>query len=153
MRCLSVVLGTLVLAVLPSGCTSSSPVVPTASATVTGLWTGELSLEAFPGTPVRMSWNLTQTGTAVSGPVLVTLPSGIVLLNGALAGTLEGAQLTYTISVPPGGIPPQPGCVGELGGTATASFGTVSTLTGSQQVTSSTCTTPLANVSFTLTRH
>jgi hypothetical protein len=100
-----------------------------------------------------MAWTLTQTGTAVSGPVLVRLPNGIVLLNGFLTGTLTGSTLPYTISVGPGGIPTQPACVGQLGGTMTATVGATSTLTGSYTVTSATCTPPFgASGDLALTR-
>ena len=101
----------------------------------------------------QMTWTLTQTGAAVTGPVLVKLPNGIVLLNGFLTGTLTGPMLTYTISVGPGGIPTQPACVGQLGGTMTATAaGTTSMLTGNYAVSSATCTPPFGssgNISLT----
>jgi len=94
------------------------------------------------GTSSEMAWTLTQNGTTVTGPVLVRLPNGIVLLNGVLTGTMTGSALQYTISVGPGGIPSQPACVGQLGGTMTATMGVTSTLTGSYTVLSATCTPP-----------
>ena len=94
-----------------------------------------------------------QTGTAVTGPVLVRLPNGIVLLNGFLTGTLTGSTLTYSIAVGPGGIPTQPACVGQLGGTMTATAGAPSTLVGGYAVTSATCTPPFgASGNISLTR-
>jgi hypothetical protein len=142
----------LVSFALLSGCTSSrstSPPSPS-SVDVTGTWKGNFALQ---GTSSEMAWTLTQTGTAVSGPVLVRLPNGIVLLNGFLTGTLTGSNLPYTISVGPGGIPTQPACVGQLGGTMMATMGATSTLTGSYSVTSATCTPPFgASGDLALTR-
>lgn len=91
-----------------------------------------------------MTWTLTQTGAAVNGPVLVTQPNGIVLLNGFLVGTLTGSTLDYTISVGQGGIPLQPACAGQLKGTMTVSFGPPSTMAGNYGVASSTCTPPFS---------
>jgi hypothetical protein len=98
----------------------------------------------------RMTWTLSQSNGAVTGPVLVAPPSGIVLLNGSLSGTLASAALPYTIAVAPGGIPTQPACVGQLGGTMNATVGVVSTLAGSYAVVSSTCTTPFTGGALTL---
>jgi len=99
-----------------------------------------------------MTWTLTQNGAAVAGPVLVLLPSGIVLLNGGLTGTASGSTMSYVINIGAGAIPSQPTCVGQLGGSATSSFGTPSTLTGTYSVNSSSCTTPFSSGGFTLTR-
>jgi hypothetical protein len=132
----------LISAALLAGCSTSSQStnVPTPSAIdVTGNWKGNFSLQ---GTSSEMAWTLTQNGTTVTGPVLVRLPNGIVLLNGVLTGTMTGSALQYTISVGPGGIPSQPACVGQLGGTMTATMGVTSTLTGSYTVLSATCTPP-----------
>ena len=129
-------------ALLGVGCTSSrttNPPSPSPSIDLTGTWRGNFGLQ---GISSEMAWTLTQTGTAVSGPVLVRLPNGIVLLNGFLTGTLTGSTLPYIISVGPGGIPTQPACVGQLGGTMTAAMGVTSTLTGAYTVTSATCTPP-----------
>jgi hypothetical protein len=88
----------------------------------------------------------------VTGPVLISLPTGTVLLNGTLTGTLSGSSLPYAIAVAPLGIPTQPTCTGELGGTMTVSSGTVSTMTGPIAVTSSNCTIQFSTGNFTLTR-
>lgn len=131
-------------AVAAWGCASDkSPSGPTQpQIDLTGTWKGQLAVQ---GTTAAMTWTLTQTGSAVSGPILVTLPNGIVLMNGALTGTLAGTSLQYTIAVSPGGIPTQPGCSGQLGGRLTATMGTPSTLNGNYTVNSSTCTPPFAS--------
>jgi hypothetical protein len=131
-----------------AACSDRTPIAPTPEPlTVAGTWTGDLSLE---GIAVRMTWTLTQTNDVVRGPVLVHLPSGVVLMNGTLAGTLTGSVLTYTIAVSPGGIPSQPACTGQLAGTVAATISVVSTLTGTSSVTSSVCTTPFSSSTFTL---
>ena len=66
------------------------------------------------------------------------------------AGT--GSTMSYVINIGAGAIPSQPTCVGQLGGSATSSFGTPSTLTGTYSVNSSSCTTPFSSGGFTLTR-
>jgi hypothetical protein len=140
----------LVMALTSAACSESSPNAPApAPLSVTGTWTGDLSLL---DTPARMTWTLSQSGSAVSGPVLVLLPSGVVLMNGVLSGTLSGSVLGYTIAISRDGIPSQPACTGQLGGTATATMFVVSTLAGSYAVTASTCTTPFSSGTFTLTK-
>jgi hypothetical protein len=99
-----------------------------------------------------MTWTLSQSNADVTGAALVTLPSGMVLLNGTLSGTVASSVLTYTIAVGPGGIPTQPACVGQLGGTMTATLGVVSTLAGNYAVRSSSCTTPFAGGALTLNK-
>ena len=117
--------------------------------TVTGRWTGDLTFQDVTG---RMTWTLTQNGTAVTGPVIIGLTSGTVLLNGTLTGTLDGSSLTYTIAVAPNGIPSQPTCMGQLGGTMTVSSGTVPTMAGSIAILSANCSILFSGTSFTLTR-
>jgi len=116
---------------------------------LTGTWTGHLIVGSA---SASMTWTLTQSNGAVSGPVLIVLPTGIVLLNGALTGTLAGSVLTYSIAVSAGGIPAQPQCTGTLGGTMTATIAATSTLGGNIAVVNSTCTTGVAGGNLTLTR-
>jgi len=144
----------LVLALLVScagacGDNNSSMSAPTPVATVTGTWSGPLTVQ---GTPGLMTWTLTQNNASVSGPVLVGLPNGIVLLNGALSGTLTGSTLNYTITVSPGGIPTSPTCGGQLGGSTTVTLGASSWMTGNYTVLNSTCTTGFTSGDFTLTK-
>ena len=122
---------------------------PTPNTSLTGTWSGDLLLQ---GVAARMTWTLTQNGSGVSGPVLVLLPTGTVLLNGALNGTVSGSTVNYTINIGNGAVPSQPNCTGQLGGTVTSSFGTPSTLTGNYAINNSTCTTPFSTGTFTLTR-
>lgn len=137
---------------LLSACSSDmAPAVPTTTqqGDLSGNWSGGLTVG---GAAARMTWTLSQSNANVTGPVLVGLPNGVVLLNGLLTGTVAGSTLTYTILVSPGGIPTQPQCVGQLGGTMMAAIGMPSTLTGSYAVVSSTCTTPFNGGNLTLTK-
>jgi hypothetical protein len=82
----------------------------------------------------------------------VGLANGIVLLNGSLTGTLTGSSMAYTIAVAQGGIPTQPTCTGQLGGTMTVTSGTVSTMIGPMTLISSNCTLQLPSANLTLTK-
>jgi hypothetical protein len=146
------ILTTLVLATfLVAGCSSSSPSAPAPlPPSLTGTWSGELVLQ---GTATKMVWTLTQNGASAFGPVLVLLPSGIVLMNGTFAGSLSANTVSYTITVLPSGIPAKPTCTGQLAGSVTLmTAGTVSTLGGSYTLVSGTCPTPFSSGNFTLTK-
>jgi hypothetical protein len=134
-----------------SACSSDSPTSPvTMPIDVTGTWRGAITVQ---GVQARMTWTLTQSsGGAVSGPVLVGLSTGEVLLNGVLSGTLNGSTLAYTIAVNPGGVPTRPTCTGQLTGSMNVTIGPASTLVGPMGVSSSTCTPPFSGETITLTR-
>lgn len=133
--------------VLSAGCsdTSTSP-TPPVPPTVSGTWATTVTFE---GVAARMTWVLTQTNANVTGPVTVTLPTGSVLMNGFLTGTFVAPTLTYSIAVGPGGIPAKPTCVGQFGGTMTA---TTTTLVGPMKLTSSSCTVSIPLDTLTLTK-
>jgi len=140
----------LLLGCLGSACGESPPAAPTPTPiTLTGTWIGSVTVL---GTTAQMRWTLTQNGASVTGPATLGLSTGTVLLNGFLTGTLTGTTLTYTISIGPGGVPAQPACTGQIGGTMTAAIGATSTLAGSANVTSSMCTAPFPGGNITLTR-
>ncbi len=144
-------LATLLCIVATWGCNDSSPNNPEAvtQATLTGRWTGDLIVQGVTG---RTTWTLSQTGTSVTGPVTIGLPNGVVLLNGTLSGTLTGTSLDYTIAVAASGVPDQPACTGQLGGTMTVTTGTVSTMTGPIAVRSTNCSIQFPTNNFTLTK-
>ena len=145
-------LATLICIVAAWGCNdTTTPSTPgqVSQATVTGRWTGDLTVQGVTG---RMTWTLTQTGTSVTGPVTIALPSGTVLLNGTLSGTLTGTSLEYIIAVGANGLPNQPTCTGQLGGTMTVNSGTVSTMTGPIAVRSTNCSIQFSTSNFTLTK-
>jgi hypothetical protein len=149
----------LVLAAVASAaaCTSDTNPTPLATAlTLDGTWRS--NVVTVQGESAAMAWVLTQNGNAVSGPVTVSVPSGIVLLNGFLTGTVTNAAsttatMTYLVSIGSGGIPTQPACAGQFGGTmnATVAGGTTS-MTGDFGVKSTTCTAPFASTTLTMTK-
>jgi general secretion pathway protein D len=121
------------------------PAVNAASADLTGTWSG--SLTTLPGTP-PMTWTLVESGASVNGSVVVAF-QGLVLLSGQLSGTLANGTLTYTITVPAGGIPTAPTCSGQLTGSGTA---TGSTISGTAAPGAISCVPPISSVSFVLSR-
>jgi hypothetical protein len=143
-------LGILFAAVGTIACGNNTPATPTPpETTVNGKWLGDLPVRDV---TANMTWTLTQSNGAVTGPVLILLPNGIVLLNGSLAGTIAGSTLTYTISVDAGGIPAQPTCTGQMAGTMAVSIAVTSTMTGPMTVTSSNCAPPFSSGTVTLTK-
>jgi hypothetical protein len=114
---------------------------------LSGTWRGNLTVN---NVAALMTWTLTHANASVAGPVLIALPTGSVLMNGALTGTVSGTTLAYTIAVPAGGIPPQPTCSGQIAGTA--NIASASTLNGTYTLASSTCATGLTTGAFTLTK-
>jgi hypothetical protein len=138
----------LLAAILSTACGDELPTEPTNPTTsLTGVWRGNITVNNVSTT---MTWTLTQTGTSVAGSVVIALPTGVVLMNGTVAGTLSGTTLAFTVTVPPGGIVLQPGCSGQIAGANTVMSST--TMNGAYSVVNSTCTTGLTNGTFTLTR-
>jgi hypothetical protein len=145
-----IVIAFLLVTMGASACGDNTPSTPTApETTVNGTWKGSLAVQDVTAT---MTWTLTQVNGAVTGPMLVLLPNGIVLLNGSLVGAVSGSTFTYTIAVSAGGIPTQPTCTGQMTGTMTVTLGVTSTMTGPMAVTSSNCPAPFAGGTVTLTK-
>ena len=144
---------TLALVLLASAIACSADKTPNApeagGLNLTATWAGPIVVG---DTEARMSWNLTQVNSVVTGPATVLLSNGIVLLNGFLTGTLTGQTLSYTIAVGNGGVPSRPTCAGQLTGNMTVTAGTTSTLIGPMGVSSSNCTPPFDTSTITLTR-
>ena len=139
--------GLLVAAILSTACGDELPTQPTDSpSSFAGTWRGNVTVT---NVTAVMTWTLSQTGTSVSGPVVIALPTGVVLMNGTVGGTVSGSSLIYTITVPPGGVVTQPGCSGQISGASALTATT--TMTGTYSVTSA-CNTGLTNGAFTLTR-
>lgn len=143
----------IVSALLVAGsvaCSHSTTAPAPAVLDVSGRWTGTFDAQ---GMTAVVTWTLTQSGAAVTGPALLGLSNGLVLLNGTLNGTVSGSTLTYTIDVSPGGIPTQPACTGQLRGAMAIALGPTSTMAGSMSVANATCTPPITSAAFTLTKN
>jgi len=133
-----------------AACSSSSnPTSVSAAPSIAGTWTGNVTVQ---GQQARMQWTLTQNGSVVDGNVLLTEASGLVLLNARLAGTLSGQTLSYGIDVVGGSVPSQPACTGRFTGTAVATLTNPATMTGNYTLATSTCTGPVPDGNFVLTR-
>ena len=138
----------IVTALISIGCGDQLPTEPENPATsLTGTWRGNITVS---NVSAVMTWTLTQTGSSVTGPVLIALPTGLVLMNGTVSGTFSGNSFPFTLTVPPGGILAQPACSGQITGTST--LPTSTTMNGTYSVASSTCATGLASGVFTLDR-
>ena len=145
---MKIVVTVLLAALVAAGCDKEEPTDPSPPPlNLSGVWRGGLTVQ---GQSAIMTWTLTQTNTTVTGPIDVGLANGIVLLNGALAGSVAGSTLTYTITVPTGGVPLQPACSGQIAGTAAVV--SASTMNGDYKVASSTCSTGLTAGTFTMTK-
>jgi hypothetical protein len=88
------------------------------------------------GSAVRFTWTATQSGQGVSGPATVIKPAANVPATGTLSGTLAGAQLTLSYSVPAGTIPVYLSCTITGSGLATA---TTTQLTGTLDLVFTNC--------------
>jgi hypothetical protein len=148
LRWIIAVFAALIISTL-SACDDSSSTSPTPAQTnVSGRWVSDITVQGITG---RMTWMLSQSGSAVSGPVTVTVANNLPLLTGALTGTISGSMLAYTIAIAAGGIPSQPACAGQIGGTMTVASGATS-MSGNMMVTSSTCALQLPTGTVTLTK-
>jgi hypothetical protein len=78
------------------------------------------------GSALRVTWTVSQTGSAVTGPATVIKPALNVPATGTMNGTLVGSQLTLTYSVPAGSVPVYLSCMITASGSATASSQTIS---------------------------
>lgn len=146
MRLLQCVL--IAASLIATACGDEMPTEPTNQATdLTGTWRGNITVSSV---SAIMTWTLAQTGTSVNGPVIIALPTGVVLMNGTVTGTLSGTSLGFTVTVPAGGIVSQPGCSGQIAGANMVVSST--TMTGAYSIVNSTCTTGLTNGTFVLTR-
>ena len=117
------------LASFAAGCGSNatmSPSVPTASASLAGAWTGiasdssssigagSMMGQADMGT---MTWQLTQNGSAVSGPINFSGSGMPGRMPGSFRGAMSGDDMTFTIEMPASSMM-SAGCSSRAAGTA-----------------------------------
>lgn len=131
-------------AVPTSPTTVTTPQTPTLS--LAGLYSGGASDSSGSGV---LSWNLSTSGTAVSGGVSAQTTFGAVTFTGTVTGTLAGTTLTFSIAIPAGGLAGAPACSVDITGTAEGV--TASTISGTYAGTS-TCSAPFNNGRFTLNK-
>lgn len=130
----------------PSPTATPAP-TPTPALSLAGTWTGTLTQPERSTKPIPVkSWTATQSGTTVSGPVVLDVNTGNT--QATLTGTVSGAQLTSaTFSVPfQDGFPT--GC--SFSGTGTLAA-TASSISGSLAMTFPAACVGPENVSNTAT--
>jgi hypothetical protein len=94
------------LVVSACGMNSSAPMspsmsMPASTANVTGSWSGT-SADTLGSD--RMTWTVTQTGSAMSGTMDVSDTNRNMTGSGTMTGTMNGSTLTFHMSVPAGGF-------------------------------------------------
>jgi hypothetical protein len=145
--------GLIVLAALCTircgGGYSSSP-APTI--VMSGTWSGIVG-QAMSGAALRLTWQVMQTGGAVTGSASLVKPAVNVPANATLTGTLNGNQLALTFSAPAGSVQGFSSCAISGSGSATA---TNSTVTGTLDLTFTSCAgtglEPTGNSQLSLTK-
>lgn len=96
-----------------------------------------------------MTWQLTQSGTSVSGTMTMTDTSTKVTGRGTVSGTISGSSLQFSVSVLPGGFDsPYNTCSASVEGNATISS---SSLTGTYGGSSS-CSGAITSGQLTLNK-
>jgi len=96
---------------------------------LTGTWTGTAGDSSG---QLLMTWQLTQSVSTVTGTVTATTTVGAPLYaGGSLTGTASASALSFTITIPRGGIAPLPECSATFTGsvadiTSTGMTGTYS---------------------------
>lgn len=109
----------LVVTLLTAACggSTTSVTAPTLPAAASGRWTGTAADNTGSG---RMEWQLTQQDSSVAGTAILTETATGVIGRGSLAGTFDGRQLTFTITIPRGGFDaPYASCAVTVSGDAT----------------------------------
>lgn len=125
---------------------SSSATAPTSTVTLTGTFSGQAGDSSGPGT---LTWTLTQSGANVSGLASFTDTATGVSGTGTVSGSVSGATLSFTITIPAGGFPaPANACTASMQGSAQA---TSTSIDGMYTGTNS-CTGPIQSGHFTLTK-
>lgn len=151
-------LSALLLSVAVAQCGGSGPSSPSSSSSLNGTFQGLASDSS--GRLDFLALTLTQSGSSVSGQAVadkgVATPTGNttrVWFRGSLSGSFSGSTLTFTISVPAGGVADFPSCTITLNGSAERqTFGTGPTaLNGTYSGTTS-CVGALSNGRFFVSR-
>ena len=82
---------------------------------LTGTWVGTAGDSSG---QLLMTWQLTQSVNTVTGTVTATTTVGAPLYaGGSLTGTASPSALSFTITIPRGGIAPLPDCSATFSGT------------------------------------
>ena len=113
---------------------------------LTGTWAGQVSDSSGPG---RISWQLTQSGSVISGSVTIDDPDTSFQARGILSGTVSGSLLRFSLQIPAGGFDdPYRDCTANVAGDAQLTSGS---LTGTYSGTNS-CTGPISSGQITVVK-
>jgi hypothetical protein len=140
----------LVASALVSGMACSGSEMPTppppSTVNLAGAWAGSASDSSGPG---QMSWKITQTDTSFSGTMTMTDTSTGVSGQGSVSGTVSGASLHFSITVPAGGFAsPYVSCTADASGDGQLSSATITgTYSGSNS-----CSGTIASGQLTLSK-
>jgi len=117
-------------AVFLIGCGSGSSNTMTGPTTLSmaGSWTGTLKLPSSTS-PYAVAWMATQSGTAVTGPLVIKAADNGRDVAATLAGTVSETNAALMLTVATGGVIGAPACSFGGTGTATPSAGTSHTPT------------------------
>ncbi len=87
------------LALTACGGSTSSPAAPSSPTSVSGTWTGSSHDTTGQET---MSWNVTQSGSSLSGTMGMSDSGRGMMGNGTMTGTVDGNTVTFHMNVPTG---------------------------------------------------
>jgi hypothetical protein len=113
----------VVLPMLVAGC-GGAAMMRSPPVNLLGMWSGILGRESGGGRALRVTWTVTQDGSAASGPVsvLTSPPVTDVIFSGTLTGTISGNQVSLALSAQP---LPNTDCTMSGAGTAAVAAGTI----------------------------
>jgi hypothetical protein len=111
-----------------------------------GAWSGTAKDSSGPG---RMTWQLSQSGSAISGTMTMSDDVTQVTGQGTLSGTLSGNTLQFSIAIPAGGFTgSDSACSLSVSGSASATASAISgTFAGSN-----TCGGSVTGGEFTMSK-
>ena len=111
------------------GPTEPTPIGRPTGLVLTGAWQGFIGPTAQSSSSLNATWNVSQTDTAVSGPIALANRTANIAFSGTLTGRLSGTQLPVTYTIPRGNVPNFPDCsmagTGTLEASATVMSGTL----------------------------
>lgn len=128
------------------GGSGSSPTSPGSPVVLSGTYSGSAQDTSGPG---RMTWQVSQSGTSVSGTATLVDTATNTTLTGTISGSVSGSTLTFQIAVASGASPtPGSSCSASSSGTAQV---TATTINGTYTGTNS-CTGAFSNGTLSLSK-
>src|SRR5688572_18480165 len=97
---LALILGATALACDPV--TSPSAIGTPPALNLSGTWEGVIGPPQQVTVALRATWNASQSGSSISGPIAVSRAADNLSFSGGLTGTLTGTRLSATYTVPRG---------------------------------------------------